>query len=65
MAPRALALLFVLAAAVGLGAPDADAVTLPPANGAFDYQLGGAYPPPPGTQIVTRDRTESPLGGVC
>jgi Glycoside-hydrolase family GH114 len=36
----------------------------PAANGAFDYQLGGAYPPPAGTQIVTRDRTARPLADV-
>jgi hypothetical protein len=39
-------------------------VTPPPANGPFDYQLGGAYPPPAGTRIVTRDRTDSPQPGV-
>ncbi|KAF5317120.1 hypothetical protein D9611_003505 [Ephemerocybe angulata] len=40
------------------------AVTLPPANGKFDYQLGGAYTPPTGTQILTRDRTASPVTGL-
>jgi hypothetical protein len=67
MPTRSLAFLAVLAAAwaaVQLGAASAGAVTPPPPNGSFDYQLGGAFPPPPGTQIVTRDRTESPLGGV-
>ncbi len=33
-------------------------VTLPPAGGVADYQLGGAYPPAANVQIVTRDRTE-------
>jgi hypothetical protein len=51
-------MLAVVAALVMLG------VQLPPANGAFDYQLGGAYPPPAGTQIVTRDRTAAPLAGA-
>jgi hypothetical protein len=46
------------------GAGVARAVTPPPANGSFDYQLGGAYPLPAGTQIVTRDRTASPEPGV-
>jgi len=35
------------------------ALALPPANGKFDYQLGGAYTPPAGTVIVTRDRAEA------
>jgi hypothetical protein len=33
------------------------ALALPPVNGKLDYQLGGAYTPPAGTAIVTRDRT--------
>ena len=39
-------------------------VTLPPANGTFDYQLGGAYPPADDVQVVSRDRTEEPVPGV-
>lgn len=39
------------------------AVTLPPENGKWDYQLGGPYDPPTGTEIVVRDRTE-PLANV-
>ncbi|MGN8244408.1 endo alpha-1,4 polygalactosaminidase [Cellulomonas soli] len=35
-----------------------------PAGGTADYQLGGAYPPPPGTTIVARDSTESPAAGT-
>ena len=55
----------VLGAALGLtSGSGAATVTPPPANGAFDYQLGGAYDPPPGTQIVVRDRTESPVPGL-
>lgn len=41
------------------GAPYA----LPPANGQFDYQLGGPYDPDPTVQVVSRDRTESPAAG--
>ncbi len=44
------------------------AVVLPPANGDLDYQLGGAYEPPAGVDVVTRDRTEAPapdLYNVC
>lgn len=37
---------------------------LPPRNGSLDYQLGGAYPPPAGVQIVSRDRTEAPAAGL-
>ncbi|KAF4609849.1 hypothetical protein D9613_010439 [Agrocybe pediades] len=39
-------------------------VTLFPTNGKFDYQLGGAYTPPSGTMIVTRDRTAAPVVGI-
>jgi hypothetical protein len=35
-----------------------------PAAPAFDYQLGGAYPPPAGVQLVVRDRTEDPADGL-
>ncbi|WP_421729023.1 endo alpha-1,4 polygalactosaminidase [Brevundimonas sp.] len=33
-------------------------------SGAVDYQLGGAYPPPPGVTIVVRDRKAAPAPGV-
>ncbi|GAB6897201.1 endo alpha-1,4 polygalactosaminidase [Kineosporia succinea] len=39
-------------------------VTLPPVNGKVDYQLGGAYTPPSGVKIVTRDRTAKPVKGA-
>lgn len=39
---------------------DGTPVRLPVANAAFDYQLGGAYDPPRGTEIVVRDRTAPP-----
>ncbi|MGW4242870.1 endo alpha-1,4 polygalactosaminidase [Nocardia sp. NPDC004722] len=35
-----------------------------PAGGAVDYQLGGPYPPPAGTAIVTRDSTATPAAGL-
>ncbi|MGE0790103.1 MAG: endo alpha-1,4 polygalactosaminidase [Sandaracinaceae bacterium] len=38
-------------------------LTLPPANGMLDYQLGEAYPPPTGVTVVSRDRNASPVGG--
>jgi hypothetical protein len=49
----------------GADAPPGDAPTagdattalaLPPLNEGFDYQLGGAYSPPAGVKIVSRDR---------
>jgi hypothetical protein len=39
-------------------------VTLPPANGRFDYQIGGDYKPLPSVKIVDRDRTATPAPGV-
>jgi hypothetical protein len=43
--------------------PAGDAVfgfELPPANGDFDYQLGGAYPPASAVDVLSRDRTAQP-----
>lgn len=37
---------------------------LPPVNGALDYQLGGAYDPPAGVTIVSRDRNAAPAPGL-
>lgn len=37
---------------------------LPPPNAPLDYQLGGAYTPPAGVRIVSRDRSESPAPGL-
>jgi hypothetical protein len=43
--------------------------TLPPANGKFDYQIGGDYPLPAGVQVVSRDwfAGTAPVGayGIC
>ncbi|MEV6505356.1 endo alpha-1,4 polygalactosaminidase [Streptomyces sp. NPDC051642] len=41
-----------------------DPVQLPPLHADFDYQIGGAYPPPVGVRIVSRDRTASPAPGL-
>ncbi|MFI5519785.1 endo alpha-1,4 polygalactosaminidase [Streptomyces platensis] len=44
------------------------AVRPPTANAVFDYQLGGAYPPPGNVRAVSRDRTAEPAPGrynVC
>lgn len=40
------------------------AVTLPPTHAKFDYQIGGAYTPAAGVQVVTRDRTASIAAGL-
>ncbi|WP_203225487.1 endo alpha-1,4 polygalactosaminidase [Williamsia herbipolensis] len=40
------------------------AVTPPPTDGGFDYQLGGAYPPPDGVTVVERDSTADPVDGT-
>lgn len=40
------------------------AVSPPPANAQFDYQIGGAYPPPAGVRVVSRDRNASPAAGL-
>ncbi|BDZ49603.1 hypothetical protein GCM10025867_18440 [Frondihabitans sucicola] len=57
----------VLAAVIGvtLTGTSAQAATpsLPPANGQFDYQIGGAYTPASSVSIVDRDRSSSPVVG--
>ncbi|WTL23013.1 endo alpha-1,4 polygalactosaminidase [Streptomyces sp. NBC_01506] len=42
----------------------AAAVPLPPVHAGFDYQLGGAYPPPAGVSVVSRDREDPPAAGL-
>ncbi|MEO5921154.1 MAG: endo alpha-1,4 polygalactosaminidase [Pseudolysinimonas sp.] len=67
---RIAASMLAIAGIVALGGcrllPDgADPVrTLPPAGADFDYQLGGAYDPPSGVEVVARDSTEDPASGV-
>ncbi|HEY0530809.1 MAG TPA: endo alpha-1,4 polygalactosaminidase [Actinoplanes sp.] len=36
----------------------------PPANAAFDYQIGGPYTPPAGVTVVSRDHDASPAAGL-
>jgi hypothetical protein len=50
-------------AAVTAAPAPAPRVTLPPVNGRFDYQIGGAYSPAAGVKIVSRDRSEKPVSG--
>jgi hypothetical protein len=55
-----------LTGALLVQAPSTQAATvsLPPTHAAFDYQIGGAYTPPTGVRIVTRDHTASPAAGL-
>lgn len=46
------------------GAPVAGVVEPPPVRAVVDYQIGGAYPPAPGTGVVIRDRESEPVEGV-
>ncbi len=39
-------------------------VGLPTGNASFDYQIGGAYSPPSGVEIVSRDREDPPAPGL-
>ncbi|WP_306214814.1 endo alpha-1,4 polygalactosaminidase [Actinoplanes sp. RD1] len=36
----------------------------PPADATFDYQIGGAYTPPAGVTVVSRDREATPAAGT-
>ena len=47
-------------ALVGCSTAQAPGWAAPPAGAAFDYQLGGPYPPAPGVEVVVRDRTAEP-----
>ncbi|GLY05969.1 MULTISPECIES: endo alpha-1,4 polygalactosaminidase [Actinoplanes] len=38
--------------------------TAPTGNAGFDYQIGGAYTPPSGVTVVSRDREASPAAGL-
>jgi hypothetical protein len=45
--------------------PDGNpALVLPASNAHIDYQLGGAYTPPMGVTVVSRDRSASPAAGL-
>lgn len=44
--------------------PGPKGVRLPPLHAGFDYQIGGAYRPPSGVRIVSRDRSASPAPGL-
>jgi hypothetical protein len=59
--------LVVVALAVGVVGCAAPGVPEPrafPVSGVFDYQLGGAYPPPADVTVVERDSTARPAPGT-
>ncbi|HEX3824922.1 MAG TPA: endo alpha-1,4 polygalactosaminidase [Mycobacteriales bacterium] len=60
----AAAAVAMLAPAPATGLAARRHVKLPPADGRFDYQIGGAYRPLPSVKIVDRDRTSHPAPGV-
>ncbi|AZM73713.1 hypothetical protein D1J63_01205 [Streptomyces sp. KPB2] len=61
----ATAVLVTAAALVpGSARAEAAAYTPPPAHAGFDYQIGGAYTPPAGVDVVSRDHTASPAPGL-
>jgi hypothetical protein len=63
-AATALAVTVTATASTLTRRPADAAVTLPPTHANFDYQIGGAYTPPAGVQVVTRDRTATPAAGL-
>ena len=68
-ARRLRAALVALAAGLSLVSLDGTATaattyTLPPVNAPFDYQIGAAYTPPSGVQVVSRDRGAAPAAGL-
>ena len=48
----------------GSGSDGSGSSALPTPGAAFDYQLGGAYTPPAGVTVVSRDRTATPASGL-
>ncbi len=46
------------------GAGGAIELALPPVNAGLDYQLGGAYSPPAGVSVVSRDRNAATAPGL-
>ncbi|CAL9283951.1 endo alpha-1,4 polygalactosaminidase [Streptomyces sp. SudanB182_2057] len=68
----AVTLVVAVSALAGCASGDGDedgsgepaAVRLPPKGAGFDYQIGGAYPPPKGVRVVSRDRSDSPAPGL-
>ncbi|WP_104165894.1 endo alpha-1,4 polygalactosaminidase [Cryobacterium sp. N22] len=60
----AAALVALAVSGCAAGPPTASAPVPPPVGGGLDYQLGGAYDPPTGVDVVVRDSTDEPAAGV-
>ncbi|WP_051248002.1 endo alpha-1,4 polygalactosaminidase [Inquilinus limosus] len=60
---RTTALAVATASVLAAFSASALAFTKPPANGQFDYQIGGAYAAASGVAIVDRDRLAAPAPG--
>lgn len=58
-AAAAACLLVPSTASAGAASP-----ALPPAHTGFDYQIGGAYTPPAGVEVVSRDHKAAPAPGL-
>ncbi|WP_233574073.1 endo alpha-1,4 polygalactosaminidase [Amycolatopsis panacis] len=52
------------AAAPSTGSAAPRPVNAPPTGAPVDYQLGGAYPPPEGVTVVSRDHGAAPAAGL-
>ncbi|MCW5807404.1 MAG: endo alpha-1,4 polygalactosaminidase [Deltaproteobacteria bacterium] len=63
MRAAAIALLAACGGSSSVGTDTGRPGAPPPRAAHFDYQLGGAYPPPAGTTVVARDREAPPLRG--
>jgi hypothetical protein len=61
---RVLPLVGAVVAALFVTSDAAASVTLPPAHAKFDYQIGGAYTPPSGVRVVSRDHDAQPAAGL-
>ncbi|WP_443060932.1 endo alpha-1,4 polygalactosaminidase [Streptomyces sp. NBC_00448] len=62
--PALLAAALVPSLAMDQAGAASEAVSPPPAHAGFDYQIGGAYPPPAGVSVVSRDHTDPPAAGL-
>ncbi|MFD9883014.1 endo alpha-1,4 polygalactosaminidase [Streptomyces alboflavus] len=54
----------LLAPAPAIASAPGSGVALPPPHAGFDYQIGGAYTPPAGVRVVSRDRAAAPAPGL-
>ena len=63
LAPALVIVLALTACATAAPRPT-PGLSLPPVGGGLDYQLGGAYDPPAGVDIVIRDSTAAPAAGL-